>query len=199
MQDVTLGSIAEVFGGFPPRGHRGLSQSENRQFFASAAGLRALSARGDIDVNKLEQIRLPKGTDLARRQIQPDDILLASRGSLAKSALVRQDIPRNTYASANLIVIRPDRTRVIANYVFAWLDNFTRRWADRFQRSSTGQLNVRLSDIESLEVPLPPRHEQERIANIAEALRTSRDLQRQVADQADVLLASFLKDAFANT
>jgi hypothetical protein len=189
MNVARLASIATLVRGFrpAPRGRPGLP----------AVGLRAIKSTGEIDFEQLDGILPSTPAPSPDEQIRPGDVLLASRGSLPKVGLAPATTAEGIYASTNIIAVRPNSESVLPAYLFAWMDHIIRDPNHvLLRRASTGQLTLRRAELERLAIPLPSRQRQEQIALAAEAIRRARDAHRQLADNAETILALFLSEVF---
>jgi len=138
----------------------------------------------------------------ARRYMaRSGDVLVAARGTQLKAAIVPIDAA-DAVVTASLIGVRPDTARLLPEVLLAFLRSpeGVAELSGR-ARSATGQLALTRADVERIEVPLPARETQERIAVIirelndyeASAERAMR-LRRQAAEQA---LSDLMRDAAA--
>jgi hypothetical protein len=95
--------------------------------------------------------------------VQADDMLVTGRGTLLKFGLVG-DETAGAIASANLIVVRPGPD-VMGGALFAILSSEVfRPKIEVLRRGATTLLSLSPKDLAKLEINLPSRDEQERIA-----------------------------------
>jgi type I restriction enzyme S subunit len=122
---------------------------------------------------------------LKRSVIQPNDFLITIAGTIGKTAIVPSDFPECNCNQA-IAILRFDKEKLLPNYLLYWLST-----SDAFQQISGKKVtatisNLSLGQIKSLEIPLPPLPEQQRIAAIldkADAIRRKRQQAIQLADE----------------
>lgn len=119
----------------------------------------------------------------SEHRLRANDVLLASRGETNPAGLVEADLP-DTVATSHLYVIRGDPSKLDPAYL-AWYLN-TRPAQDFFEARAHGTYSVRrirLDDVGTLPVPLPPLAVQRRVADASRLARAEADLVRRHAAQ----------------
>jgi type I restriction enzyme, S subunit len=103
---------------------------------------------------------------LGRSEIQKGDLLISIAGTIGRPAIVDTEIPLN--CNQAVAIMRFDRG-VDQNFVLHWLA--TRDALGQMSsKGVTGTItNLSLTQIKSLQIPLPPLAEQKRIAAILDA------------------------------
>lgn len=182
-----LGAAAEIFSG--------LVVGPGSIAGKGAHSLPALSVRDlsewRVSVDDADAITV-EHPDKARRYLaRSGDVLVAVRGTQLKAAIIPFGAGE-AVVTASLIGVRPNTTVLLPEVLLAFLrspEGVTELSARA--RSATGQLALTRADVERIEVPLPSRETQEKIAVIirelndyeASAERAMR-LRRQAAEQA---------------
>lgn len=134
----------------------------------------------------------------ARQLVHAGDVLVSTvRPNLNGVAMVPPQLDGAT-ASTGFCVIRAARAALEPSYVFHWVRSPT--FVSRMVAQATGASYPAVSDriVLDSEIPLPPLHEQHRIAAIldkADALRTKR---REALAQLDRLAQSTFVEMFGN-
>jgi len=155
---------------------------------------------GDIEdgrvsvLGEVPRVKL-RPANFERFRIQPDDVLVACRGTLFKVAPVGHDVG-GVLASSNLITIRPNPSVVLPQIILALFQST--QWQEVIAsrtRSSTGMVQITVKDIEDLPVPVPPRDVQEKLAELIEAEDRTRHAAIEAANARRTLVASFIEHA----
>lgn len=121
------------------------------------------------------------------RFLQPGDILLSHINSvphLAKTAIFK-GCTEKVIHGINLLCLRPNRDRVLPEFLAAWLK--TRTFINKavsYAKRAVNQASITSSDLKSIEIPLPPLEEQRRIVAEIEGYQ-------QVIDGARQILAAY--------
>lgn len=124
------------------------------------------------------------------RFLQPGDILLSHINSvphLAKTAIFK-GCTEKVIHGINLLCLRPNRDRVLPEFLAAWLK--TRTFINKavsYAKRAVNQASITSSDLKSIEIPLPPLEEQRRIVAEIEGYQ-------QVIDGARQILVSYRPD-----
>lgn len=142
----------------------------------------------------------PKG-DAARYQLRPGDVLFVSRGTTNIAVPLNEESVRpfpdqweDVIAAYTFFVLRPDRSRVLPEYL-AWFINQApaQAFLSRQSRGSLAKLLPK-SAFEELEIPLPPLGLQQKIVDI-EHLRSREEglLKRLIAARQQVIQQACLQ------
>ena len=67
-------------------------------------------------------------------------------------------------ASANLIVIRPDQSRLLATYLKLFLDSPMGNKLLASAQQGAAAMNISYGDLKNLEIPLPPLESQKKVS-----------------------------------
>ena len=113
------------------------------------------------DLGHIQRVNPPAGAEGTRTRVVPNDILISITADLGRVALMA-DIKEAYYINQHVALARP--VKAIDPRYLAWYlssDTVQRQWMEQ-QRGVT-KLGLRLDDIRSIGVPIPPHPEQERI------------------------------------
>ena len=121
-----------------------------------------------IDLSLVERVNASE-QEQSKYAIQPGDCFF-TRSSLVLSGIAHCNIIRNLPEAAlfecHLMRVRPDKSQVIPEFLALWCRS---SWARKFLMSRAKQVTmttISQPDIAPLPVPLPPKKEQQRIAEI---------------------------------
>jgi type I restriction enzyme S subunit len=146
---------------FVTSGSRGWARyySDEGAPFIRVGNLRRASITPDL--SDLQRVSPPLGAEGMRTQVAPDDILISITADLGRIALMT-DVKETAYINQHVALARPVKAinpRYVAWYLSS--DMTQRQWGEQ-QRGVT-KLGLGLDDIRSVEIPIPPLAEQERI------------------------------------
>ena len=130
---------------------------------------------------------------LGRSKIRPGDFLLTIAGTIGRTAIVPKNFPESNCNQA-VAILRLDEDKLWPKFLLHWLSTDDAIGQISGRKVTATISNLSLGQIRELEVPLPPLHEQKRIAAIldqADAIRGKRQQAIQLAD--DFLRAVFLE------
>jgi type I restriction enzyme, S subunit len=146
---------------FVTSGSRGWARYYSRDgaLFLRVGNLR----RGSIapDLAEIQRVSPPEGAEGSRTRVASNDILISITADLGRVALMA-DVGEPAYINQHVALARPTlgvHPRYLAWYLTS--ETVQRQWA-RQQRGAT-KLGLGLNDIRSIDTPLPPLPEQERI------------------------------------
>jgi type I restriction enzyme, S subunit len=146
---------------FVTSGSRGWARyySDEGAPFIRVGNLRRASITPDL--TNLQRVTPPAGAEGTRTKVLPDDILISITADLGRVALMT-DAKEATYINQHVALARPVK-EINARYVAWYLssDMAQQQWG-KHQRGVT-KLGLGLDDIRSVEIPIAPLAEQERI------------------------------------
>jgi type I restriction enzyme S subunit len=189
---VKLGQVADFI-----NGDRGKNYPSEGDFvdtgvpFINAGHLK----NGDVEFSNMNYIRESRFDLLGSGKTRQNDILYCLRGSLGKTAIVRQN--GNAAIASSLVIIRPSDDCSVG-YLYHFLTSPLGQGEVRKFDNGSSQPNLSANSVKNYLLPLPPLAEQRRIAEVldrAEALRTKR---RAALAQLDSLTQSIFVDAFGD-
>lgn len=154
MRRVMLGDVAEVFRG------RTVSRKDPNGNIAvvTISNLREY----DIDYGGMEHTEESE-RKVANYVLREGDLLLPARGTTMRMAVFREQ-GYTCIASANLIVIRPDQSRLLATYLKLFLDSPVGNKLLASAQQGTAAMNISYGDLKNLEIPLPPLESQKKVS-----------------------------------
>ncbi len=160
-----------------------------------------LTNNGWLDLSDVAMRGLPpeRAEILAPRQ---GDILLERSGGgpkqpVGRVGIVDHDMPR--YAFSNFIhLLRPDHRRIHPRYLgwLLWAVNRSGRIL-RLEQQTTQMRNLNFREYLLMPLPIPPRPEQERIAEMFDAVEASAERARRVVVESGHLKAVLSRDLFS--
>ncbi|TSE29530.1 restriction endonuclease subunit S [Tepidimonas taiwanensis] len=134
---------------------------------------------------------------LERSRLQGDDVLFTIAGTIGRVAKVDAHIlPANTNQA--VAIIRPNRSLVEPNFLF-----YALRDRDRVRDAQTRivqsvQANFSLSELASIDLPLPPIREQRAIAHILGTLDDKIELNRKQNETLEAMASALFKAWFVD-
>lgn len=149
---------------------------------------------GKIDFNIMNFISEERFNLLGSGKVKHDDILYCLRGSLGKTALVRE-IEKGAIASS-LVIIRP-YNYLLPDYIYYFL--VSPKGLSEISKYDNGsaQPNLSAKSVREYEVPLPPLNEQRRIVAKIEALGAHSRRAREALDAVPGLIEQFRQSVLA--
>lgn len=131
----------------------------------------------EIDLDTLVRTDL---TRLRKSQIlRTGDLIFRSRGLTFTAVLVERPLG-NTVIAAPLVRIRPDIADVDPSYLLWCINSPVMQRHLRSRAEGSGVLAVNLSELNDIEIPLPLRERQERIARVARLAMQERMLRTRI-------------------
>ena len=137
--------------------------------------------------------------EIARCSLQTGDVLITKDSEkyddIGVPALVTEDIP-DLICGYHLAILRPLSTQLDGAYLFYALS--TPQAQQQFHAYSNGvtRFGLRKADIGLVEIPLPPLHEQRRIARILGALDNKIELNRRISQTLEAMAQALFKSWF---
>lgn len=133
------------------------------------------------------------------QRLQKNDIVVCmSSGSAAivgKSAILEDDF-EGTWGAFNAVIrVRPDL--LLPRFLFYWLRSAAfLAWRGRQVQGANIQ-NIRLSDLASIQIPLPTRQEQQRIVDVLQQAEEINKAKRSISSQIDNLIQTLYWQHFS--
>ncbi|MGS5021394.1 restriction endonuclease subunit S [Paenibacillus sp. JJ1683] len=162
-------------------GDRGKNYPSQKDFLEN--GIPFINAgniqNGNIDISKMNYISDEKYDLLSSGKIVKNDVLYCLRGTLGKTAIVRE-IEKGAIASS-LVILRP---HINNNYLFWYLISPLGTSMINVHNNGSAQPNLSANNVKKYTFPLPPINEQQRIANKIQILFDKIDEANQLIDEA---------------
>jgi type I restriction enzyme, S subunit len=131
-----------------------------------------------------------------RLDIDQGDVLLTIVGTIGRAAVVREKQPMVLQRS--IAILRPKRETIDSRFLYYALGfPESRRQLDRLTNKSA-QAGVYLGKLKTIEIPLPPLHEQKRIAAILDKADSIRRKRQEAVRMTEELLRSVFLDMFGD-
>ena len=136
----------------------------------------------------------------ARRKVKLGDIAYSTVRPNQRHFGILKDVPENFLASTGFAIIRgrPDMACTEFIYWFLTQDNIVEYLQTIAETSTSAYPSIRPSDLEGLEISLPPLSEQRRIAQILGALDDKIELNRRMNKTLDGMVRAIFQDWFVD-
>ncbi|MGO2542181.1 restriction endonuclease subunit S [Specibacter sp. AOP5-B1-6] len=180
---VTKGTTPKV-GGYTTRG-------------ISFVKVESITAEGQFIPEKFAHINEETNLLLARSILQEDDLLFSIAGTIGRVARVSaQFLPANTNQA--LAIIRPDKAKIDVGFLLYCLRDKIRIQDALALVVQSVQANLSLSELSSIQIPLPPLPEQQAIAEVLGALDDKIAANSKLAATADEYIRASLAELMAD-
>ncbi|MDD3803955.1 MAG: hypothetical protein PHW02_06210 [bacterium] len=189
MEKTILSEIADIFTGMvlPKKSlmlqaKSPFSKNSLREY--RIISIADVSDRGEIS-RELETMTFEDSMRIKKYSVKYDDIIVSSRGTRIKSALVGPSVRDNTLISSNLICVRilerEDFPPELINFFMR--SQFGESSLRRISNAPSGAVNLNVKTLGSFRVPNFSREEAERIM---EAVRTMNEIENLMMEQRSV-------------
>lgn len=150
-----------------------------------------------LRMDSIQYVSPPKDGEGNRTRLEADDMLLSITGEVGLLGLIPHDFGE-AYINQHTALLRFSQPFIIKYYAYIMLSNLCQKQFNAPQRGIKN--SFRLSDIESITIPLPPLAEQQRIVEKLDKLMVLCDeLEKEVIDAkeyASQLMEAVLQQAF---
>lgn len=168
-----------------------------REKHGGRARVMRLSDLSDLKAGRIPALAIGDVPDVARAlAIESGDLIVAARG-LATDVLLASDPVLGAYISIDLYLIRPDKTKVHPEYLFAFLRLPATRSFFAAGKQGSGLTRLPKEALERITVPLPALDTQRLIAGLANALEEEIGLRKRLSDLNSVLAREIVARAFS--
>jgi len=162
----------------------------------------SLTESGEIIPNKVAYIDEDCHKAMKRSQLKTNDILFSIAGALGRIGIVRDEIvPANTNQALAIIRLKSD-SGVLVNYLAKYFNSNLITDEIEKLRGGAAQQNLSLTQLNELQIPLPPLPEQQRIVAILDeafaAIAKAKANAEQNLKNAKELFESYLQGVFEN-
>lgn len=173
-----LGSIAEIRMGATLRGRDSTRPVPNGRFQLVRIG--DISQDGRLLTNKFDRIG-PKESVSDESLLRSGDVLFPNRGKRTTACTYRLE-QGETLVGAQFFILRPDKNRVLPEYL-AWFLRCEEvaRYFEGHRRGTYVKI-IQRSALTDLEMPVPSLERQQRIVEAADLAVAERNLTSQLAD-----------------
>ena len=175
-----IGSLAEIFTGLSLSG-RSIGAKNDGNTTIRLISISDLNGElGRVENEGLKDFKVESVNKIRRYMVEPNDVLISCRGTTTKVALFTgNDHP--TAISSNLISIRPG-PELKHLYLLAFLQSTQGQQALKEKERGMFQKALTVTDIESIEVPVPPIEIQRRIVELLDVANEAYRLAVEVAE-----------------
>ncbi len=154
-------------------------------------------ARGNFEFDFSEKYFVEDGFKLDDRQLQPGDLLINSTGKGTAGRVTYFDLPGTVVVDSHISILRPN-SRLIPKFGLYSLARIGFKALESLADGSSGQIELTLTTIGEIQIPLPPLEIQQQIVTECEAVDTEAaaahdriDAARQsIESQVDAIYAS---------
>ncbi len=147
-----------------------------------------VAADGLIDIDALDRIESPAGTPL-----EPGDVLLINRGRFTAAVFDERAGAQCVATSAFLILTSNNPEVLLPGYLMQFLNSAEgQRLLKRLNETTTIPF-LSLSNLESMEIPLPPIDTQREIVALGEMNRTYARLSARKIELQEQIISHFIK------
>jgi len=157
--------------------------------------------RGDIiNIESLDRVEYPK--PISNEYLLTEGDILLNRTSLkregvGKAAMIKH-LPEKCYFDCSIIRVRPDKSKVIPEYLLYALNSpCVRPQITRVAKTAT-ITTISQPGVQSLRIPLPPLHLQQKIVEILDRADRTRRLNAEVEGHIDEFLKSVFLEMFGD-
>lgn len=120
--------------------------------------------------------------------LRKSDVLFLSKMN-PRPVLVEADPEHsNTIASSHFFIIRPTSNQILPAYLYWFLNQQDTKKFIRSVAAGSSILNVKKSDLQEIEIPLPPLEMQKRISELAQLTDRYKQLQQMIVEKTDRLV-----------
>ena len=159
--------------------------------------VQSITEEGRIVHEKLEHIDEATNSLLSRSSLHEDDILFTIAGTIGRVALVSPDVlPANTNQA--VAIVRPDPSAIHPRFLYYVLRDGARIRHAHSRVVQSVQANFSLTELRSLEIPLPPPDEQRAIALILGALDDKIELNRRMSETLEEMARALFRSWFVD-
>ena len=194
---VTLGSLEGGKGNFVdgPFGSN-LKSSEYTETGVPLIQLKNIKPNKYI-TKDLKFVSQEKADSISRHSYKAGDVCIAKLGAVGTACIIPEDAPDGIIV-ADVVRFRGDKALIDYKYFCHYLNSpVGQRNILKLSRGST-RTRTNLTDLKSVEIPLPPLAEQKRIAAILDKADSIRRKRKQAIQLADNFLRSVFLDMFGD-
>ena len=160
---------------------------------------------GNITENRISEIQnLTVGKDKipsrARRKVQPGDMVYSTVRPNQRHYGLLKELPENLLVSTGFAVIRGKKGLACTDFIYWYLaqDHIVDQLHTIAEHSTSAYPSIRPSDIEELELYLPPLSEQRAIAHILGTLDDKIELNRRMNETLEEMARALFKSWFVD-
>lgn len=184
-----LGEITDIHSGY-------LFKKESK--VSTKKGYYAIQPK---DLNKAGRIVWPNYQTPITNDPQPihylkkSDVLFLSKMNPRPVFVEDEPEHSNTIASSHFFIIRPTSDKILPAYLFWFLNQQDTKKFIRSVAAGSSILNVKKSDLQDLEVPLPPLSMQQKISELTRLSERSKEIQQTIIEKTERLVEQITHQA----
>lgn len=172
---VKLQEVCEVFRGKVVKKNKDSDLANGNVGFVNISNITAW----DLDCTNLEKIEIDEDRKIRNYILEDGDLLLASRGTIVKCAIFREQAIK-CIASPNITIIRPKTKVLSSEYLKVFFDSTPGRIALDALKQGDIVVAISYQELKNLKVPIPPMDEQKKIEmKFREELNAYKETKRQ--------------------
>lgn len=144
----------------------------------------SVNLNGEIVEQQLSSVTIAEGKSMQRFLLQAGDVVLLAKGNSIRAGYVTEQIAKlNVIASANFIVLRPNKNVLLGEMLVAYFNSPAGQSV--LDAASTGAAikNINLANIRKMEIELPSLSKQREIAELFHASNQAYNATLNLAEQ----------------
>lgn len=144
----------------------------------------SVNLNGEIVEQQLSSVTIAEGKSVQRFLLQAGDVVLLAKGNSIRAGYVTEQIAKlNVIASANFIVLRPNKYVLLGEVLVAYFNSPAGQSV--LDAASTGAAikNINLANIRKIEIELPTLSKQREIAELFHASNQAYNATLYLAEQ----------------
>ncbi|OAI03582.1 hypothetical protein A1353_00305 [Methylomonas methanica] len=157
-------------------------------------------ADGTINIKKVRYVEL-SNSEIKHWQLLPGDILLSHINSvehIGKSAIY-SGLPEKLIHGMNLLLLRPDTSRVIPEYLhFGLRSSQVRSYIRARCKRAVNQASINQKELGAIEIPIPPITQQIAVVDILSRAEGIVKLRREAQKKAAEIIPALFIDMFGD-
>jgi len=127
--------------------------------------------------------------------LKKSDVLFLSKMNPRPVFVEDEPEHSNTIASSHFFIIRPTSDKILPEYLFWFLNQQDTKKFIRSVAAGSSILNVKKSDLQDLEVPLPPLSMQQKISELTRLSERSKEIQQTIIEKTERLVEQITHQA----
>lgn len=156
-----------------------------------------LDTDGGISSDEMDKVSISTSRNINRYFLVEGDVVVMARGSAVRASIVTKELVENKIiASANFIVLRPNKEIIKGEVIIAYLTSLIGiQKLKSLNRGSVIQ-HIPTSDLRDMQLPVPPLSIQNQISDIyiakTEAYKATKELAEQQKNTANAAMLNLM-------
>ena len=152
-----------------------------------------------FDFNNAKFISERKNNLMRKGQLQRNDFVLTTRGTVGNVAYYNENIPHDCMRiNSGMVILRPKREVITDNFFYSFLISRDFRNQVELLKTGSAQPQLPIRDLKLFEVDLPPITDQKRIADILSAFDDKIELNNKISKNLEATAKAIFKEWFVN-